>query len=118
MKVLRFLAAITVAILGGVIWWSHPWGRLRDALYLAWDSLREPPAIPEVVEARLAACRACVLYYEPLQTCGTPLHDHDMGCWCHVPAKARIPAAKCWLRQHYGPKAKYGVFSNGWDDNL
>lgn len=118
MKWLRFMAAVIVAILGGLWYWSRPWGRLRDAMYLAWDAFWLASVDSGVYKARLKACEGCVVFYRPLRTCGTPLQNHDMGCWCQMEQKAKLAHARCWLRQEYGPKPKYGALAHGWDDDL
>jgi len=58
---------------------------------------------------RSAACRACPVFYKPLQTCGSPL-DKDtrgLGCYCYLPEKVKLPESRCWLDEH-SPHRDYG----------
>lgn len=57
----------------------------------------------ELAEKRMAVCRKCIIFFEPLSTCGTPLHGNrhmangkQIGCWCHMPTKARHKE-NCWF---------------------
>lgn len=60
-------------------------------------------------ERRLFTCRQCPVFYRPLQTCGSPLSKRlrGLGCACHMPTKARLKDAWCYLDSiydddHYG----------------
>lgn len=101
MKFIRILGALAVGAFFGVIQWNRPWHRLLGLWYLlkgtfltygdgAWAS-------PEKVEKRMAVCRQCPMFYEPLQTCGSPLKGIRGGCWCSCEAKTIFEQADCWL---------------------
>jgi hypothetical protein len=88
------------------------YGSFLDAAHRAhgmwltwWRSLGK--ALPQAqVEKRLQACRSCPLYCAERQTCGDALNPEwlddrtPMGCFCHLPTKARLTAATCWLDEH------------------
>jgi hypothetical protein len=113
MSILRFIAAVTVAIFFSLIRWDRPWRRASDAWRLLRASLGQPKVHPLVFQARMAACKKCPVFYAPLRTCGTPIHkaDADLGCWCALEAKNRLQAASCWARDR-------GVTEYGWPDSL
>lgn len=77
----------------------NPWMRLQS---LWWDFQRPKVSI-DLFDRRLETCRRCPIYYAPLQTCGSPLKRYAgvpkevslIGCWCHMPTKARREA-NCW----------------------
>ncbi len=69
-------------------------------------ALRAPQGVPdELVQARLAVCRKCPVFFRPLQSCGSPLREIlrrlrrlpklPAGCFCHLPTKARLHE-NCW----------------------
>jgi hypothetical protein len=74
------------------------WWRFKGFALLLWRSLWAGKVDTETFKRRMAFCRPCPIFYAPLQTCGSPLtDDKDLGCYCHMPTKARLRAACCWL---------------------
>jgi hypothetical protein len=89
-----FLKAAYVAIRFGD---RRRW-RAKGFALLLWRSVFAGRADIETRQRRMAFCRQCPIFYKPLQTCGSPLTaDKDLGCYCHMPTKARLRAARCWL---------------------
>lgn len=83
------------------------WDKFLGMLSLWWSS-RNSKLSQRVVDARLEACEMCPLYCWELKTCGDARHPqlwHDqttqstqpMGCFCWLPAKAKLSEATCWL---------------------
>lgn len=110
---MKFIAAIIVAIIGGIIFWSRPFGRVRDFLLLMFNSISEQPVDRGHYDRRMYACRKCPVFYRPLMTCGTPFRNRDLGCWCFTPKKNKLKLATCWLRTHEQHRSGYG-----WEDGL
>lgn len=108
MRYARIWLAVAVAVLGGLFWCDRPLGRLRDA----WRLLRASVGVKKVTlvhfENRMDACRECPIYHPGLQTCGSPLKNHDLGCWCHMPTKAWLKEATCWLDDHAQSPQPFG----------
>lgn len=74
--------------------------RIWRAVSLWWGALKPDSTVSESsYTARLSACRACPLFFRPLQTCGTPLRKElsQLGCWCNMEAKAKLTDATCWI---------------------
>lgn len=96
-----------------IIWGDKRWQRFTDMLRLLWSSRYAPKADEEVIARRNAFCRACPIFYKPLETCGSPLSDApDLGCYCAViAAKNKLKLASCWLRDNTGAKF-------GWPEGL
>lgn len=113
MKTVRFLAAVLLAVIGGIVLWSRPWKRLKGAFYLWWDSWHTIQVDGERYRARLATCKTCPIFFRPLLTCGTPFLHKQRGCWCHMPTKSRMLSASCWIRDH--EPHRVGL---GWRDEL
>jgi len=82
--------------------WSDLWFRAHGMFLTWWRSLGKTQD-PRITEQRLAACRKCPIYCASRQTCGDPSSPEwlgegiPMGCFCHLPTKAKLPAAVCWL---------------------
>ena len=82
--------------------WSDLWFRAHGMFLTWWRSLGKTQD-PRITEQRLAACRKCPIYCADRQTCGDALTPEwlgegvPMGCFCYLPAKAKLPAAVCWL---------------------
>lgn len=74
---------------------------------------------------RLHACRLCPIWNAQRETCGSPdsidertgyLKDGEpipMGCFCHIPTKAQLQDATCWLHDAYPDGSPIGYA--GWD---
>lgn len=89
----------------------------RDAWRRAWRALKamvglfgEPTKTGYWYIKRLETCRKCVLFYAPLQTCGSPLNRDwpDGGCWCNQEFAARVPEKTCWLDDELGHDSNAG----------
>lgn len=54
--------------------------------------------------ARLRACEICPIYDKRWEACGNGVkklkNGEFVGCLCHMPTKARIPTATCWIRDY------------------
>lgn len=113
MRLLRFLAAVAVAVFFALLRWDRPLMRLSDGLRLFLSTKTNPPASPALVAVRMSACARCPIFFRPLRTCGTPIFkkDADLGCFCYMPLKARLSNATCWSRDK-------GVKDYGWPDEL
>lgn len=111
MKYLRFIAAVAVGLMAALVVPDAPVTLLGIWLMLIALARRERVTL-EREEQRLAFCRDCPVFYPRLKTCGSPLRwrDRDVGCWCYMPMKAKLPRATCWLREQ-------GV-DRGWPDDL
>lgn len=91
----------------------HGWIRIGKAFALWLGFCRHPKDAlvePRTYTFRLATCSVCPIFYKPLQTCGTPLRKtlRPLGCWCFMPAKARLAAAQCWIDENAPDAAQYG----------
>lgn len=87
-------------LLAAAFSWRSPGGPLRRLWRGAKLIFKPGPKVkPIVYLSRIACCYACPIYYKPLRTCGTPLRDAHLGCWCFMPAKAKLRDAECWLRE-------------------
>ncbi len=76
---------------------------------------------------RLITCRMCPLYHPERETCGFPENDEPktcyqdgdemkpMGCFCHMPTKAKLRDADCWLNENYPDGAP--IHFQGWHPN-
>jgi hypothetical protein len=111
---LRLIGALFVAAFASPfsIWgWRNIWGS-----FAVWIGFMRQPylASDKLVEARLAVCRACPIFYSPLRSCGSPLRKdlRGLGCYCNMEAKARLFYADCWYRIHSGDA------DIGWPDSL
>ena|SRR5580692_11544503 len=106
-KIELFLA-LAVAALWSDIFDRATWYKAR-ALFTVWFGSHGARVTEEHFSRRMAACRACPVFYAPLQTCGSPLskETRGLGCSCHLPSKARLEAATCWL-DNEAPHAEYG----------
>lgn len=92
------------------------WARVRKAVLLWFGGLKPGATVSvDVYDRRLAVCRRCSLWFNPLSTCSSPLkvNASDLGCWCHMPTKARLKNAKCWLDEECGDDAPYGWHQYG-----
>jgi hypothetical protein len=94
------------------------WRRIGRAMSL-WTVVIRGTHVPHgTLEARLACCKGCPLWYSPLQTCGSPFKKgaEDLGCWCFMPQKAKYDDAVCWMDLELGDDAKYSWRAFGVDD--
>lgn len=111
---MRLVAAILVAIIGTICDRRNPWPRVRGFLILMRELWRGKKARPERFEARMAVCPQCPLFFKWLRTCGKPWGENrDLGCWCHMPTKAKLESGSCWLRER-----GLGVEHGGWPIGL
>lgn len=110
MRYARFLAAICVGLIGSLFVQHAP-----ITLHGIWLMLRAlafgKRATPEQIQRRTCFCNQCPIFYRPLRTCGTPLRDSDVGCWCCMEMKSKLADADCWARTN-------GVKSCGWPPDL
>lgn len=93
------------------------WRRIGRAMRL-WATLAGGRRVPHgTYDNRLACCRACPLWYAPLETCGSPFKSGatDLGCWCFMPQKAKYYDAVCWMDAELGDAAEYGWQTVGVD---
>lgn len=110
MRYARFIAAVFVGLIGSFFVEHAPitlngiWLMLRAL----WSGKR---ATPEQVQRRTCFCNQCPIFYRPLGTCGTPLKDADLGCWCFMEMKSRLADATCWAKENK-------IQSCGWPDGL
>jgi len=110
---LQLSAALMVAGFGSLTRPSESIPRLRGALktWFRWGKERNPAPF-WVFYMRMRACKKCPFFYPKLATCGSPLAKNlqGVGCWCHLPTKASIIHADCYLRE-------LGIDDeNGWPD--
>ncbi len=102
---LQFVAAVVAALVFKL------WTEGKAAAVAIWKSRKE--GVHPKADLRLIHCRSwCPIFYAPLQTCGTPLKKdlRDMGCFCHMPTKAKTKC-NCWLYDQTDGK-------RGWPDDL
>lgn len=108
---MRLSAALLVAAAAGI---CHPWGalrKLRGAVRVWISGLGKDGIVDEAVhDRRLAVCRQCVLFYRPLQTCGSPLRKElrSLGCYCNQEAAAWFREKTCYLDEIYPEESHYG----------
>lgn len=92
---LQLIVAILVASTYAV--WSEivkpVWSRFVDTFQAIVSATKEEH--PKAAD-RLKHCQNCPIFYKPLATCGTPFRDPDLGCFCHMPTKAKTKC-NCWL---------------------
>jgi hypothetical protein len=111
---LQFCLALLLAAL-----FSEPFSqigrdRIKKALRLWRTSILTGERVDgATADRRLAACQACPLWFKPLGTCGSPLRDGDIGCWCWMRAKTKLRGAHCWLDERGIEMATYGWKNNG-----
>ena len=107
-------AALVVAAYGSLRQPSEALPRLKGALKVWFHWAKEQHATPFwIFYIRMRACRKCPFYYKKLATCGSPFAKdlQGVGCWCHLPTKAKIIHADCYLRE-------LGINeSGGWPDS-
>lgn len=83
---------------------------LPKALFML--AFRIDRAEPALIEQRLDTCAICPIFCKELQTCGDArdLNEPDpLGCFCHLPSKARLKKSRCWVREQ-------GVMTGGWQE--
>lgn len=108
---LRLCLALLVASLFTSLTDRSGYVRIWRAVSLWWGALKPDSTVSESLEAaRIGACRSCPIFYRPLQTCGTPLRKElrELGCWCHMPTKAKLVDATCWLDDELPGETAYG----------
>jgi hypothetical protein len=115
MRYIRFAAAAVLAAVFGFLRWDSPWTRFTNAFRLMRQLWTGPFAHPMTIILRSSCCTKCPIFYSPLRTCGTPLRDPDLGCWCSTEFKNRLSAARCWLRDK---DSKKELTQYGWPDDL
>jgi hypothetical protein len=83
-------------------------GRVKQLLVKAssfWVQVQDYGKSSHLAGARLGTCRACPMFDERRQTCGTVGEWYDdpdtgrkepLGCWCFLPIKVHTPC-NCWL---------------------
>jgi hypothetical protein len=110
MTTLRFILAVATGTLYSPLWGpGNVFWRAKDFFWLWWDSWHAEAARPDQMQARMAKCRECPIFFRPLRTCGSPFHaDPKLGCWCQMDAKARMVNAHCWLRLHEKHRSGFG----------
>lgn len=101
--------------------WRDPlsaWGKIRDAFGWLLRLIRDDD-IRKVRYSRywkrMNICRKCPLFFEPLQTCGTPLIKvlRGLGCYCNMEQKAKYVRATCWIDDNIGTDDHRGWTANG-----
>lgn len=113
---LQFCCALLVAAV-----FSNPFsevgrGRVAKAFRLWYSSILTGERVdPATADRRLAVCRECPVWFEPLGTCGSPLRwvDRELGCWCWMKAKTQLLGAHCWLDEQGIEQPPYGWHHNG-----
>lgn len=106
---LRLCAAIIVAALATDIFDGAAYRRIWRALALWWGAMDKGAQVDELeYYRRIVICEGCPLFYRPLRTCGSPMQNADLGCWCQMDAKARLKDATCWLDDSLGEGARWG----------
>lgn len=99
---LRFFCALVIAAIFG---WREG-GTCRRlwrmvTLWVDWLWRKDSPVDNAAFEKRMACCRSCPLWYPRLETCGSPLRPKNErgGCWCFMPAAAKLKNKQCWADQ-------------------
>lgn len=106
----QFLAAVTLAAIYKAPSLSF-WQMVKAALKIAWAMTGFGKKVDDkTYRKRMEYCEKCIVHFNPLSTCGSPLVDPDTGCACYLPAKNRLASADCWLREK-------GSLS-GWPDDI
>lgn len=109
MSKVRLCLALIVAGLFSPINKVATWRRFWRALQALFGS---PKPVTEQELLRVHTCKSCPVFYcglrGLLQTCGSPLSNPEIGCWCDVKAKASDPKSECWLDEELGDEAPYG----------
>ena len=83
---LQFIACLFI---GAAYELLTQWRGLRAAL-------KTKGTVPlEMVKARMESCRACPIFASALNSCGSPLRDPKVGCFCHMPTAASTQH-NCW----------------------
>jgi len=116
----QFILALLVAALFSELTRKSTWLRFFRAFQVlvgAWKSSGRQ-VDGDQYQRRLATCQSCVVFFKGLNTCGSPLKTGatDLGCWCHLPTKARLKEAQCWLDE-YAKDENGKPDSNGWEHN-
>ena len=103
---LAFNAQWTLALLvAGIcsIWTRRGWARIAKAFLLWFGLIQKAEYVPcGTYDQRLSTCRNCPVFYAPLQTCGSPLKKElkGLGCWCYMPAAAKLAAKQCYIDEY------------------
>jgi hypothetical protein len=112
----QFCLALLVAAAFSDVSSKAGWRRIFRSVALWFRSLQSGESVPQTTaDARLTVCRGCSLWFKPLGTCSSPLKREaaDLGCWCWMEAKVRLPQAQCWLDEDCQDEVPYGWKQHG-----